>query len=131
MRRGRRRITRGVGAIAVLASLAACYEGDPSGPIFCTDQFVYGLTVTVRDQSTTLPRADDATLTLREGAYEEIVTDSWDGTTLSGAGERPGTYSVTVEHAGYQTWTRTGVVITADECHVIPVSLTAELIPIP
>ena len=115
----------------LLALLAGCYEGDTTGPIVCTDQFVYGLTVTVRDQSTGAGRADNATLTLREGTYEEVVTEAWDGTTMVGAGERPGTYTVTVEHPGYATWTRSGVVITADECHVIPVSLTAELVPIP
>jgi len=116
---------------ATLASMVGCYEGNPSDPIVCTAQFVYGLNVTVRDQSTGLPQADDATLTLREGSYEEIVTDSWDGSTLSGAGERAGTYGVVVEHAGYQMWTRDGVAITADECHVIPVSLTADLVPVP
>jgi len=124
-------IAGGALTIAALTLMVGCYGGGPSEPIVCTDQFVYGLTVAVRDQVTTLPKADDATLTLREGAYEEIVTDSWDGTTLSGAGERAGTYSVTVEHAGYESWTRAGVEITADECHVIPVSLTAELIPVP
>ena len=122
---------RGTAAIAVLVSVTACYDGDPSGPIACTAQFVYGLTVTVRDQSTTLPKAEDATLTLREGAYVEVVTDSWDGTTLVGAGERSGTYAVTVEHAGYETWTRAGVEVSEDECHVIPVSITANLIPVP
>ncbi len=70
----------------VLVSVTACYEGDPWGPIACTSQFVFGLTVTVRDQSSTLPKAEDATLTLREGAYVEVVTDSWDGTTLERRG---------------------------------------------
>ena len=131
MRIWRRFVVRGAAVIVVLVSSAACYEGDPSGPIACTAQFVFGLTVTVRDQSTTLPKAEDATLTLREGAYVEVVMDSWDGTTLVGAGERPGTYAVTVEHPGYEVWTRAGVEITEDECHVIPVSITADLIPVP
>ena len=131
MRRSRGFQVSGSLLCGVLAILVGCYEGDTTEPIFCTDQFVYGLTVTVRDQSSGTPIAEDATLTLREGAYEEVVTDSWDGSSLSGAGERAGTYTVTVEHAGYETWTRAGVVITADECHVIPVSLTAELIATP
>lgn len=131
MRTWGRFIARGTAAIGVLVSVTACYEGDPWGPIACTSQFVFGLTVTVRDQSSTLPKAEDATLTLREGAYVEVVTDSWDGTTLKGAGERSGTYAVTVEHPGYEAWTRAGVEITEDECHVIPVSITADLIPVP
>jgi hypothetical protein len=131
MRKWRPFIVRGAASLVVLVSSTACYEGDPSGPIACTEQFVYGLAVTVRDQSTALPKAEDATLTLRDGAHVEVVTDSWDGTTLVGAGERPGTYDVTVEHPGYETWIRAGVEITEDECHVIPVTITADLIPVP
>ena len=115
----------------LLVLLAGCYQSGAVEPILCTAQFVFGLTVTVVDQSTGDPIADEATMTLRAGSYEEIVTDSWDGSTLSGAGERPGTYTITIEHPGYTTWTRTGIEITADDCHVIPVLITAELVPLP
>lgn len=116
---------------AMLVMLLGCRTLGIGEPIACTEQFVYGVNVTVLDQSTAGAIAADATMTLREDAYEEVVTDSWDEATLSGAGERPGIYAVTVDHPAYQTWNVAGVVVTADECHVIPVSLTAELVPTP
>lgn len=131
VRTSNRWILSGTIGSGLLVLLAGCYLGGTVEPVLCTQQFVYGLTVTIVDQSTSTPIAGDATMTLRDGTYEEVVTDSWDGSTLSGAGERPGTYSVTIEHPGYATWTRADVAISADECHVIPVTLTAELIPLP
>ena len=117
VRTSNRWIRSGTIGIGLLVLLAGCYQGGTVEPVLCTKQFVYGLTVTVVDQSTSNPIAAAATMTLRDGSYEEVVTDSWDGSTLSGA--------------GYETWTRVGVEISADECHVIPVTLTAELTPLP
>ena len=131
MQRPNRLWVSGTVMSAMLLMLLGCRTVGIGEPIVCTEQFVYGLNVTVLDQSTGAAIAADATMTLQQGTYEEVVTDSWDGTTLSGAGERPGIYAVTVEHPGYQTWTLAGVVVTADECHVIPVSLTAALVPNP
>ena len=131
MERPKRLLVSGPVMGAMLVMLMGCYTGGIAEPIACTAQFVYGLNVTVLDQSTAAAIAADATMTLREDAHEEVVTDSWDGATLSGAGERPGIYAVTVDHPGYQTWNMAGVVVTADDCHVIPVSLTAELVPNP
>jgi hypothetical protein len=101
------------------------------GPIACTDIFAYGVTVRVEDADTGAPRADSATLTLTDGAYVEVVTTSFDGATLSGAGERAGTYRLVVERTGYTRWAADDVVVGADECHVIGVSLTALLQPLP
>lgn len=131
VRTSNRWIRSGTIGSGLLVLLAGCYQGGTVEPVLCTKQFVYGLTVTVVDQSTSNPIAAAATMTLRDGSYEEVVTDSWDGSTLSGAGERPGTYTITIDHPGYETWTRVGVEISADECHVIPVTLTAELTPLP
>jgi hypothetical protein len=41
--------------------------------------------------------------------------------------ERAGTYTVTVEQQGYRPWSRSGVRVTKDECHVRGVSITARL----
>jgi hypothetical protein len=41
--------------------------------------------------------------------------------------EREGTYDVSVRAAGYREWTRSHVVVKRDQCHVIPVSMTAYL----
>jgi len=118
------------GVAAAIASFAISGCGT-TGPIACTEIFVYGLSVTVVEEGTGTPLADGATLTLRDGDYVESTTESFDGRTMMGAGERAGTYVVTVSREGFHTWAATDVVVTADECHVIPVALTAELTPIP
>jgi hypothetical protein len=46
---------------------------------------------------------------------------------LGAAGERPGTYSVRIERAGYEAWDTSGVSVRAGECGVIPVQLVAHL----
>lgn len=120
---GRR--SRGVcGAVALLLLVTGCTT--PFGGV-CTTQFVYGVTVTVLDDGSGEAIADGATLTIRDSGYVEIVTDSFDGRTLSGAGERAGRYTLTVERPGYLKWVQDGVVVIRGECHVTPVSLEARL----
>jgi hypothetical protein len=46
------------------------------------------------------------------------------------ANERKGTYDLTVSAAGYRGWTRSGVVVGSDLCHVATVALTARLQPL-
>lgn len=98
--------------------------------IVCTASFAYGISVQVQDSVSGAAAASGARLVLRDGAYVETVDQSLGGVSLSGAGERPGLYSVTVEKTGYHDWTRTNVRVTADECHVQGVSLTARLQPL-
>lgn len=50
------------------------------------------------------------------------------GGQLAAAGERAGTYTVTIGHAGYASFTQTNVVVNRDACHVIPVKLEARLL---
>lgn len=119
-------------AAATLAALftVGCYTGGSPASLICTDVYLYGLTVEVRDAGTLAPIADGATLTITEGSYVETVTDAWDGTSFAAAGERPGTYEVRVTKDGYQPWVRSGVLITGDECHVTPRNLEARLEPV-
>jgi hypothetical protein len=42
--------------------------------------------------------------------------------------ERPGNYTVSVKANGYAVWTKSGITVTMDACHVIPVSVTARLV---
>ena len=42
--------------------------------------------------------------------------------------ERAGTYAVTVHADGYKDWSKTGVVVTKDVCHVIGVALSARMV---
>lgn len=108
-----------------LPFLVGCGE---LGPIACTADFRYGLSVEVLDAASSAPIADSATMTLRDGGYVETVTSSFGGSTLMGAGERAGNYTVSVARPRYHDWIATDVRVDADECHVIPVSLTANMV---
>lgn len=112
--------------LALLLLLAAGCSNSPFGGA-CTTEFVYGVTVTVLDADSGEPIAEGATLTIRDAGYVEVVTQTVDGRTLSGAGERPGRYSLTVERPGYGAWVQDGVVVIRGDCHVTPATLEARL----
>lgn len=104
----------------------SCEDSDDR--IFCTDQFVYGLNVIVLDASTGNPIFQDIEVKAVDGTYQEILelvpSSEY---VFVGAGERAGTYVVTITKEGYQTYTSAPIVLTRDECHVIPQSLTVNL----
>ena len=106
---------------------SSCDDNDDN-QIFCTDQFVYGLNVIVLDASSGNPIFQDIEVKAVDGTYQEILelvpSSEY---AFVGAGERAGTYVVTVTKAGYQTYTSAPIVLTRDECHVIPQSLTVNL----
>ncbi len=112
------RILRVLTVVAVLCvGLGGCdvVNDDP----VCTDIFAYGVNVTLTD-------ADGqpvlrATVTLAEGTYVETMEELSDGN-YAGAGERAGTYTLTIEAEGFEPVTIEGIFVDADECHVIPVS---------
>lgn len=121
-------------ALSVLA-VAGCDLLD-SSETTCTANFVFGLVVAVQDSSTGAPAASGAQLIAQDGTWADTVgfppsRPDLDAQQLVSAGERAGSYTVTVRKAGFQDWQRTGVIVTADECHVHPVELTARLQPAP
>ncbi len=101
---------------------------DTDDQIVCNTQFVYGLNVIVLDASTGNPIFQDIEVKAVDGAYQEIL-ELVPGLEYAfvGAGERAGNYVVTITKAGYQTYTSEPIVLTRDECHVIPQSLTVNL----
>ncbi len=108
------------------AALAGCGD-DSTGPIACTEEFRYGITIEVRDGATGAGAAVGAEGSLTEGSYvEELMVFGED--TMLGAGERAGTYDVLITKAGFEDWTASRVTVTADECHVHPVGLQANLV---
>ena len=113
--------------LLALTSLLGCDDSHSFTPPICTAQFVYGISVDVVDSGSGAPLADSATMTLRDGNYVESATLSPDGLTMNGAGERAGNYTVVVARPRYHNWVRTEVQVDADECHVIPIKLRAEL----
>jgi len=118
---------------AALAMLAACDL--LTSPTACLADYRYGINVTIVDSLTEAPPSS-AVLIAHSGVFVDSVgpTEPMQLTAgappvllLSTAGERKGTYDLTVRAPGYRTWTRNGVRVTADECHVHPVAITARL----
>lgn len=105
--------------------LAACAQQ----PVICTALYAYGLTVTVVDAPTGDSLRVAPAGVAHDGSWSETMQVF--GNHLLGAGERAGTYDITVTAPGYRAWDTTGVKVTADECHVRGVNLTARLAPEP
>ncbi|TJY61070.1 carboxypeptidase regulatory-like domain-containing protein [Sinimarinibacterium sp. CAU 1509] len=117
---------------ALLLLLPAVLLGcDSDGDVVCTNEAVFGILVDPRDAVSNAPLAAHATGRVQDGSYTEdfMLPGSNDGL-LSAAEERPGTYSIIVEHEGYQTWTLDNVEVKDGICHVNTVRLTAGLEPV-
>lgn len=122
-----------VAPLALLTLLPGC----PAviDPVMCTADFRFGISVQVQDSVTGAWIGSGATLIARDGAYVDSVTGPFgrpdaDDAALATAGERAGTYDLVVRHDGYRPWSRTGVKVEADECHVHPVSILARMQPL-
>lgn len=108
-------------ALAIPLVAGACSQQ----PVICTALYAYGLNVTVLDATTDDPLPVTPMGIARDGQYRDTMEVM--GNHLMGAGERAGNYDITVTAPGYVPWDTTGIVVTADECHVHGVSLTASL----
>lgn len=111
---------------APLLMASTCENDDDQ--IVCTQQFVYGLNVVVLDATTGNPLVDGVTVEAVDGSYHEILYNlSGLEYTFFGAGERIGSYTITVTKDGYQTYVSSPIAVTANVCHVNPQSLTVNL----
>jgi hypothetical protein len=120
-----------VGWYSILIGAVAC-SGSTS-PV-CTLEFRPGLAVYVKDSVTRAGVASGASLVVREGSYKDSVAaensrPDLDNSPLLAAGERSGTYQVTVLKPGYAAWLQSNVRVTNNKCHVNTVNLTALLQP--
>jgi hypothetical protein len=111
---------------SVMAALAACSKKQPE-PVMCTMEARAALAVVVVDSVTGAGLAG-TTLAL---AIQGTTTDTLAGrdSVVSGAFERPGTYRIELTAPGYRPWTREGVVVKKDECHVLTERLRAIMVP--
>lgn len=111
--------------------ILSCSSDDDAADegFICTEEFVYGLQVTVNDASTGSGLAD-VVITAREPGYSEILQATGTVGVYVGAGEREGSYTLTVEREGYQTVVTDVITVTSDECHVIPQTRTFTLAPL-
>ena len=101
------------------------------GGVDCTADARPGIVIEVSDSVTGAPITRGYTVIVAEGAYRDSVSFPLEGPLPYPvfAVERRGTYTVTVRADGYADWIRTGVRVTADECHVRTVALAARLRP--
>lgn len=103
---------------------------DNDGQTNCTDIFMYGLNVTVKDAVTNVTLQEGVLVKAVDGSYEETLqVEEIPSAVFVGAGERAGNYILTVSKDGYQTFTSQVITLTADECHVIGQEITVELQP--
>lgn len=131
MNSGFRRIVSRVLAAGLLSGCGVL----PSDSRVCTADFRFGLVVTVVDSLTGGPPTS-AVLIARSGTFvdsvgpftpQPVVLNGPPVLNLPAAGERAGTYDLTVRAPGYRDWTRTSVRVTSDECHVRRTVVTARV----
>ena len=117
----------------VLATLALALSACRDVTRICTDEARPGLTLRVKDAATNDWAASGATLIAvdERGAMDSTSMPAGrpelDSLPLFGAYEHPGTFRITVRKPGYRDWVQTGVLVTADECHVRLTQLLALL----
>lgn len=92
------------------------------------------MTVFVKDSVTNAGIASGASLVVSEGIFKDSFAwpagrQDLNDFPLAAAGERAGTYQVTVSKPGYATWVQSNVRVTRNVCHVNTVTLTALLQP--
>ncbi|MGK0385920.1 MAG: hypothetical protein ACI849_000525 [Patiriisocius sp.] len=105
--------------ICLLTTLLACDTSDDPGDLItnCTEEFVFGLSIQVRDANTNNIILQNVSVIAVDGDYTEELDFNFD--TFLGAGERAGNYVLTVSAEGYQTQITDPIAVGADECHVI------------
>ncbi len=108
-----RSIIRAMCLVGLAATVAAC---DLVGPHACTMEARPGILLTVQDSLTGVPVSGPLLAIAREGAYAD--TSRYDYPIVALAYERAGHYDVTVSATGYRLWTRSGVEVKDDGCHV-------------
>lgn len=108
--------------------LAAALPGCGDAPLACTTIYAFGVSATVRNAANNAPVVG-ATLVLVDGTYRETMMTFGTPGSYAGAGERAGTYTLTVMAPGFVTPPARTVVVTADECHVRGQAVTIDLTP--
>ncbi len=115
-----------IAIVSFILLFNGCKENDDEN-IICTLNYVYGLDINLVEKSTENPITGNVKIIAKDGDYEETLENYDPSTSFYGAGERKGTYTLTVTSDNYKTYISEPIVVTSDECHVITVSKTFEL----
>lgn len=117
-------------SLVLALPLVGCGELEPDG-VACIAIAIAGLDVAVVNESTNQPVCD-ATVTATDGGYSERLNAI--GCRYSGAFERPGSYSLRAERAGFATRTVVAerVAMSSGQCpHPVAVRTEIRLTPTP
>lgn len=101
--------------------------------LVCTEEARPALMVGIADSVTGATTGfTGVTIRAIDGAYADsavmpVYPDQFNGP-VPLAYERRGTYTVSVSASGYATWSKSGIVVTGDQCHVITTPITAKLV---
>ena len=118
-------------ASLVLAAASCEYIGGP-----CTLEARAAIVVEIRHAFTGAPLADSAEVRVTEGSFLELlelcgVTGTLELVRRCGVYERTGTYEILVTRPGFEPWSRSGIPVMRDACHVRTATLGAALMPPP
>jgi len=115
-----------IALFTLIFSFNSCKENKAEN-IICTQNFVYGLAINLTEKTTVNPITGDVIIIAKNGNYEETLETSDPNLSFYGAGERKGTYVLTVTVDNYKTFVSEPIIVTGDECHVITEKRTFEL----
>lgn len=120
-------------AILLVAASACSHEStDPDVVVTCDASLRSGINIAVVDSLTGAGLLAGATIRAVDGPFRDSLIIAANRADLNSVAlglvwERAGTYVVSVQRVGYQTWTRSNIEVTRGTCHVLPVNLTARL----
>ncbi|MFK8060824.1 MAG: hypothetical protein AB8B78_12130 [Polaribacter sp.] len=117
-----------IAIVSLVLLFNSCKENEKDN-IICTLEFIYGINITLIDVKTSKPISDNVKAVIKDGNYEEILEVIESNVPLLGAGERAGTYIVTITSDNYKTFVSEPIIVKANECHVIPEVKTFKLEP--
>ncbi|HMC01045.1 MAG TPA: hypothetical protein VKN14_08430 [Flavobacteriaceae bacterium] len=115
---------------SLMLFLAMCNTNDDDDQVFCTEQYVYGLSVIVKDANTNNIITENITVIARDGNYQETLMTIEGVDSFFGAGERAGSYFIEVTSTNYQPYISAAVLVAEDVCHVIPENVEIFLQPL-
>lgn len=114
--------------LALLATAACRNPGEMD--VVCTQEARPSIRVSVLDSISGVAAGKNSRIVAQAGTYTDSAPAAWtsasDGPYPVGF-EHAGTFTITVSKMGYRDWSRTGIVVTADKCHVRTVDVTARL----
>ena len=120
-------------ALAATLALAGCdMDRMPNDPgVVCTAIAVSSLNVLVHDAGTARLVCDATVVAVHQDGERFVLERTLHGDALAcgymGPWERAGVFEVRATRDGYAPATLSGVRVTADECHVIPVPVSLDL----